>query len=148
MTHSKIKERVALSNLDDGFWSNTSHTSAETAIELEYDKFVEEGSTLSLANVVIVDDLLRLWRLDTIPITIISRQNGTTEVHFISLCLVAEIAGEQAKKVVHFNSEFLVVSSVTESGGDTSLASGGAVSTNFFNSFLIVVAARLLLVLS
>ena len=30
----------------------------------------------------------------------------------------------------------------------TSLASGGAVSTNLFNSFRIVVAARLLLVLS
>jgi hypothetical protein len=39
-------------------------------------------------------------------------------------------------------------------GGDdskgeiTSFASGGAVSTNLFNSFRIVVAARLLLVLS
>jgi len=147
LTDCEIKKRVAFSNLDDGLWSNTSHAGTETAIKFEDNKLIEESSTSSFANVIIVDDLFRLWWLDTIPITTVSCDQRAA-VHFVSFGLVAKITREQTKKVVHFNSKFLNDQLGDDCQGHTSLASGGAVSTNFFNSFLMVVAARLLLVLS
>jgi len=74
------------------------------------------------------------------------------DVHFVSLCFVAEVSLEQAEEVVHFNAEFLTRQLVIQYKGEcemhTSRASGGAVVTSLLSSFFMVVAARLLLVLS
>jgi hypothetical protein len=71
LTNGQVEKGVSFSYFDDGFWTHAAHACAETTVEFENDEFVEECSTFSLTNGVIVDNLLGLWRLNAIPLTTI-----------------------------------------------------------------------------
>ena len=72
LTHGKIKEGHSISDLDSRFGTNTAHGCSKTTVQLEDGKFVENASILSFWEIVVVMDLSLGWRVDLIPITVMT----------------------------------------------------------------------------
>ncbi|KAI6876546.1 putative UTP--glucose-1-phosphate [Hortaea werneckii] len=111
LADGKVKEGHALTDLDDGLGANAAHGSTETTVELEHGKLVQEVNRLSVAQAVVVHDLLRLRRGDARP------------VDLVALGLVVQVTAEEGEEVVHLSLETLLLVRVldgvscTEIGG-------------------------------
>ena len=66
MPHSQVEEGHAISDLDDGFGTDTSHGRTETTVELEYSQLVEYGG-VDVGQDFVALDLLRVGRVDLVP---------------------------------------------------------------------------------
>jgi hypothetical protein len=68
---TQVQKGHALPNLNDTLGTDTTHGCTETTVELEHSKFVEDGGVNGGENLVL-SDVLRLGRLDFLPVTAIS----------------------------------------------------------------------------
>lgn len=89
LSHGKIEERLAVSDLDDGLGADAAHGGSETTVELEHGELVEELGANILVNVLVVNDLLGLRGLDSVP------------VESVALGLVDQVSSEEGEEVVH-----------------------------------------------
>ena len=67
LPNGKIKESHVVSDLDDGFGTDTTHRGTETTVQLEDGKLVEDGR-VDVGEDLVSADLLRLGRLNSLPV--------------------------------------------------------------------------------
>lgn len=120
-----VKERHAITDLDDRLGTNATHGGTKTTVELENSKLVEEANRLGVGQVLVIDDLASSGRSNAVPRAIISCQphdlrsaNSEEHIHLVALSLVIEIAAEQGEEVVHLGLEQLLLLGVLHGLGE------------------------------
>ena len=93
LADGQVEERHAVSNLNDGFGTNTTHRCTESTIQLDDREFVQELDGLRVGQIVVVHHLVCLRRLDAIP------------CENVALGFVIQVSAEEGEKVVHFSLE-------------------------------------------
>lgn len=70
LSHGKVQEGHAITDLNDGLGANATHGSTETTIQLQNSQLVQELDSLRVGKVVVVDHLaLSGWR-NAVPVTV------------------------------------------------------------------------------
>lgn len=70
LTNGQIEEGHAITDFDDGLWSNATHGSTETTVELEDSELAEDGSIWLRLDVVVCDNLVWLWWRNAVPVPV------------------------------------------------------------------------------
>jgi hypothetical protein len=68
LSDGQVEEGVAFSDLDDGLGADAAHARSETAVQLEHDELIEESGAFGLFDVVVMHDLFRIRRVDSVPV--------------------------------------------------------------------------------
>jgi hypothetical protein len=113
LSHGKVEEGHAITDLDHGLGANTTHGSTETTVQLQNSKLVEELDGFGVGEILVVDDLALGRRGNAVPVArlcqpTISLASSETDLHSISLGLVVKISAEESKEVVHLGLEELI----------------------------------------
>jgi hypothetical protein len=75
LSHRKVEEGHAITDLNDGLGTNTTHGGSQTTVELENSQLVEELDRLGVGKILVVDDLTLSGRGNAIPVSIILSAN-------------------------------------------------------------------------
>lgn len=97
LAHGEIEEGHALTDLNDGLGTNTTHGGTETTVELDNGELVQELDGGIGTEVIVANNLGRLGRGDLVP------------VDGVALGLVVQETAEQGEKVVHLGLEALLL---------------------------------------
>lgn len=106
LSHRQVEEGLAISNLNDGLGADAAHGGTETTVKLENSKLVEELGANILVNVLVVNDLLSLRGLDSVP------------VESVALGLVDQVSSEEREEVVHLVLESSLLGGVLDGVGE------------------------------
>ena len=103
----QVEESHAISDLDDGFGSHTSHSCTETTIEFEHSELVED-SGVDIGQDLVRLDLLGVGRVDLVPFPEMNIMASAQKIHipinvFLDLQLlsfrsVRQVSVEQQKE--------------------------------------------------
>lgn len=93
----KVEEGHTITDLNDRLGTNATHGGTETTVELEDGELAEELNRLILGEVLVGDDLLRLWGSNARPFNL------------VALGLVVQVSAEESKEVVHLSLEALCI---------------------------------------
>jgi hypothetical protein len=69
LSDGEIEEGHAITDFDNGLGTNAAHGCSKTTIELEDSKLAQETDRLGISELVVVNDLIRRRRGNTLPIT-------------------------------------------------------------------------------
>ena len=113
LSDSEIEEGHAVTDFDNGFWTNATHGGTETTIELEDGKLAQEIDCLGVREIAIVNNLANGWWCNALPVTIprislLSNVSSSQQIlQCVSLGLVVQVSTEQSEEVVHLGLEEL-----------------------------------------
>lgn len=102
LSDGEVEEGHALADLDDGLWSHASHGGTQAAIELDDCELLEILDRGGLAQVVVLDHLVGLWRSNAVP--------GED----VALGLVVQVSAEEREEVVHLGLEPLLFGGILD----------------------------------